>query len=93
MPIEMNIRIRNTNRQAKKREQVSERIANKLKSETTLHHQIVESERELKSLRIATDSAEFNIKYKDVAVSETSSCRMQRPNLEGRCVSRVLMAR
>ena len=59
--------------QAKRREQVSERIASKLKSESTLHHDIAESERELKNLRIMTDSAEFVLKHKDAAVSNPES--------------------
>lgn len=54
--------------QAKRREQVSERIATKLRSEATLHHEIAESEKELKTLRIATDSADFVLKHKDAAV-------------------------
>lgn len=60
----------------KRREQVSERIATKLRSEATLHHQIAESERELKSLRIATDSADFVLKHKDAAVSLHVRCMM-----------------
>ena len=49
---------------------MSERIASKIRSETNLHHEIADSERELKTLRIQTDSAEFIIKHKDAAVSE-----------------------
>ncbi len=58
--------------QAKRREQVSERIATKLRSEATLHHELAESEKELKTLRIATDSAEFVLKHKDAAASYPS---------------------
>ena len=51
---------------------MSERIATKLRSEATLHHEIAESEKELKGLRISTDSAEFVLKHKDAAVSIAS---------------------
>ena len=54
--------------QAKKREQLSERIATKLRSETNLHTEILEKEKELKGLRISTDSADFVIKHKEATV-------------------------
>lgn len=47
---------------------MSERIATKLRSEANLHHEIAESERELKTLRIATDSAEVVLRQKGIAV-------------------------
>jgi hypothetical protein len=56
--------------EAKKREELSERIATKLKSETSLHNEILEKERELKGLKISTDSADFVIKHKEVTVSD-----------------------
>jgi len=54
--------------QAKKREELSERIATKLRSETNLHTEILEKEKELKGLRISTDSADFVIKHKEATV-------------------------
>jgi len=48
---------------------VSERIATKIRSESTLHHEIQEAERELKTLRIQTDSTEAVLKQKEIAVS------------------------
>jgi molybdopterin-biosynthesis enzyme MoeA-like protein len=54
---------------AKRREQVSERIATKIRSESNLHHEIQEAERELKTLRIQTDSTEAILKQKEIAVS------------------------
>ncbi|CAD6577548.1 MAG: hypothetical protein TREMPRED_001976 [Tremellales sp. Tagirdzhanova-0007] len=57
-----------TSEAVRRREQVSERIATKLRSEATLHHQIAESEKELKSLRITTESADFVLKHKDAAM-------------------------
>ena len=48
---------------------MSERIANKIRSETNLHHEIAESDRELKALRIQTESAEYILKHKEFAVS------------------------
>ncbi|ORY35583.1 hypothetical protein BCR39DRAFT_510904 [Naematelia encephala] len=53
---------------AKRREQVSERIASKIRSETNLHHEILEVEKELKTLRIGTDSAETVLKHKEAAM-------------------------
>lgn len=53
----------------KRREQVAERIQAKIRTETTLHHDIAESEKELKTLRIQTESAEHILKHKTVAVS------------------------
>ena len=61
--------------QAKRREQVSERIQAKIRTESTLHHEIAETEKELKSLRISTDSAEFVLKHKDAAVGTNHSSR------------------
>lgn len=55
-------------KQAKKREQLSERIATKLRSETNLHTEILEKEKELKGLRISTDSADFVLKHKEATV-------------------------
>jgi hypothetical protein len=52
---------------------VSERIAARIRSETNLHHEIAESERELKTLRIQTDSAEYVLKHKEVAVGSEFS--------------------
>ncbi|WRT68405.1 uncharacterized protein IL334_005381 [Kwoniella shivajii] len=57
-----------TSEAAKRREQVSERIAAKLRSETTLHTEILDSEKELKSLKINTESAEYVLKHKQVAL-------------------------
>ncbi|KAK4684148.1 hypothetical protein P7C73_g6051, partial [Tremellales sp. Uapishka_1] len=57
-----------TSEAAKRREQLSSRIAEKLRSETTLHHQIIEYERELKQLRIATDSSDYVLGQKEVAM-------------------------
>jgi hypothetical protein len=58
-----------TSEAAKRREEVAGRIAAKIRSENNLHHEIAESERELKTLRIQTDSAEYVLKHKDAAVS------------------------
>lgn len=55
--------------QVKRREEISEKIQNKIRSEANLHHEIAESERELKALRIQTDSMEYILKHKEVAVS------------------------
>ena len=60
--------------QAKKREEISERIASKIRTETSLHHDIVEAERELKSLRVSTDHAEVVLRHKEAAVCESCSC-------------------
>ncbi|WWD02588.1 hypothetical protein V865_000628 [Kwoniella europaea PYCC6329] len=57
-----------TSEAAKRREQVSSRIAAKLRSETTLHNEIAESEREIKTLRINTESAEYILRHKEVAL-------------------------
>lgn len=58
-----------TSEAVKRREEVAGRIAAKIRSENNLHHEIAESERELKTLRIQTDSAEYVLKHKDAAVS------------------------
>jgi hypothetical protein len=58
-----------TSEAAKRREEVAGRIAAKIRSENNLHHEIAESERELKTLRIQTDSTEYVLKHKDAAVS------------------------
>lgn len=47
---------------------MSERITKKLQSETALNHDIQETDRELKTLRIATDTAEALWRQKDIAV-------------------------
>ncbi|WWC90705.1 uncharacterized protein L201_005642 [Kwoniella dendrophila CBS 6074] len=57
-----------TSEAAKRREETSERIAAKLRSETTLHNDIIESEKEIKSLRMNTESAEYVLKHKQVAL-------------------------
>ncbi|OXB36773.1 hypothetical protein J007_03461 [Cryptococcus neoformans] len=54
---------------AKRREELSERITKKLQSETALNHDIQETDRELKTLRIATDTAEALWRQKDIALS------------------------
>lgn len=53
---------------AKRREQTSARIAERLRSETTKQHAIAETERELKALRVATESAVYVLKHKEIAV-------------------------
>ncbi|WVQ74929.1 hypothetical protein IAR50_004537 [Cryptococcus sp. DSM 104548] len=53
---------------AKKREEVSERIAKKLHQETALNHEITETDRELKALKIATEHAETTLRQKDVSI-------------------------
>jgi hypothetical protein len=55
--------------QVRKREEISEKIQKKIRSETTLHQDIQDAERELKSLRISTDSAEYILRHKEAAVS------------------------
>ncbi|WWC63303.1 uncharacterized protein I303_105903 [Kwoniella dejecticola CBS 10117] len=57
-----------TSEAAKRREQVSERIAAKLRSETTLHNDIAESEKEIKTLKISVESSEYILKHKEVAL-------------------------
>nr|XP_019044694.1 hypothetical protein I302_06607 [Kwoniella bestiolae CBS 10118]OCF23624.1 hypothetical protein I302_06607 [Kwoniella bestiolae CBS 10118] len=57
-----------TSEAAKRREQVSSRIAAKLRSETTLHNEIAEAEREIKTLRINTESSEYILRHKEVAL-------------------------
>lgn len=54
--------------QAKRREELSERITRKLQSETALNHDIQETDRELKTLRIATETAEAVWRQKEIAV-------------------------
>lgn len=54
--------------QAKRREELSERITKKLQSETALNHDIQETDRELKTLRIATETAEAVWRQKEIAV-------------------------
>ena len=39
-----------------------------MRSETNLHTEILEKEKELKGLRISTDSADFVIKHKEATV-------------------------
>lgn len=39
-----------------------------MKSETSLHTEILEKEKELKGLRISTDSSDFVIKHKEATV-------------------------
>lgn len=50
---------------------MAERIQNKIRSEATKHHEIAESERELRTLRVQTDSAEHVLRHKTLAVSQT----------------------
>ncbi|WVR00011.1 hypothetical protein IAU59_007153 [Kwoniella sp. CBS 9459] len=57
-----------TSEAAKRREQVSERIAAKLRSESALRNEIADSEKELKSLRISTESSEYVLRHKEVAL-------------------------
>ncbi|WVF72805.1 hypothetical protein IAT40_007623 [Kwoniella sp. CBS 6097] len=57
-----------TSEAAKRREQVSERIAAKLRSESELRNEIADSEKELKSLRISTESSEYVLRHKEVAL-------------------------
>ncbi|XAO25683.1 hypothetical protein I312_104511 [Cryptococcus bacillisporus CA1280] len=54
---------------AKRREELSERITKKLQSETALNHDIQETDRELKTLRIATETAEAIWRQKEIALS------------------------
>ncbi|WVQ81812.1 hypothetical protein IAT38_003939 [Cryptococcus sp. DSM 104549] len=54
---------------AKRREEVAERIAKKLRSETKINHDINEADKELKSLKAQTEHAEFTLKQKDAAMS------------------------
>ncbi|WWC71560.1 uncharacterized protein I206_105518 [Kwoniella pini CBS 10737] len=57
-----------TSEAAKRREQVSERIAAKLRSENTLFNEIAESEKEIKTLKISVESSEYILKHKEVAL-------------------------
>ncbi|WVN85913.1 uncharacterized protein L203_101066 [Cryptococcus depauperatus CBS 7841] len=54
---------------AKRRAEVSERIEKKLRSENALNHEISETDKELRSLRIATEHAEAVLKQKDIAMT------------------------
>ncbi|KAK8854785.1 hypothetical protein IAR55_003524 [Kwoniella newhampshirensis] len=58
-----------TSEAAKRREELSSRIANKLRSETNLQRDISEADKELKALRIATESAEYVLKHKEIALT------------------------
>jgi hypothetical protein len=63
------VALRRAHTQAKRREQVKERIENKIRSEASLHTDIAETDRELKGLRIHTESLEYVLKHKEAAVS------------------------
>ncbi|RXK41126.1 hypothetical protein M231_01529 [Tremella mesenterica] len=54
---------------AKRREQVSERIASKIRTENSLNQEIADNERELKTLRIQTGSVEFVLNHKQAAMT------------------------
>ncbi|WWD19069.1 hypothetical protein CI109_103527 [Kwoniella shandongensis] len=58
-----------TSEAAKRREELSSRIANKLRSETNLQRDISDADKELKALKIATESAEYVLKHKEVALT------------------------
>ncbi|TYJ53090.1 hypothetical protein B9479_006271 [Cryptococcus floricola] len=58
---------------ARKREEVSERIAKKLHQETALNHEITETDRELKGLKIASEHAEATLRQKDISIGARHS--------------------
>ncbi|WOO84467.1 uncharacterized protein LOC62_06G007986 [Vanrija pseudolonga] len=58
---------------AKRREQTSARIAERLRSETTKQHAIAETERELKALKVAGESAVYVLKHKEIALEAQHS--------------------
>ncbi|KAL7424093.1 hypothetical protein Q5752_001678 [Cryptotrichosporon argae] len=54
---------------AKRREQVASRIEAKLRSETTLHADIQATDKELRALKVAADSAEYVLRHKTIALA------------------------
>lgn len=59
-----------TSEAARRREETSARIAAKIASETNAQHELVGTERELRTLRIATENAAYMLEHREIAVSK-----------------------